>query len=137
MKLSHKLEYACRVLAQLGLIKRHSKLAQIDWLSEAEQIPANYLVQILNELRNAGLITSKRGKSGGYALAKEPSAVNLADIVLAVDPDVLESKLHSPGQSGKLVSSVWMEIGDVVEGKIRSYTLEDMMLSDSCEMYYI
>lgn len=137
VKLSHKLEYACRVLAQLALDYGQSKLAHIDTLSEAEQIPANYLVQILNELRNAGLITSKRGKQGGYALAHPPSAINLADIVRAIDPELLESKLDSNGQSGKRVSHVWSEVGSVVEGKIKSYTLEDLMPSDSGEMYYI
>ena len=65
MKLSHKLEYACRVLAQLARTHGQEKLAHIDELAEAEKIPANYLVQILNELRNAGLIISKRGKQGG------------------------------------------------------------------------
>ena len=70
MKLSHKLEYACRVLAQLGLTYGQGKLAHIETLASAEAIPANYLVQILNELRGAGLIVSKRGKQGGYALAR-------------------------------------------------------------------
>ena len=137
MKLSHKLEYACRVLAQLGLVQGQSKLAHIDSLSEAEQIPANYLVQILNELRNSGLITSKRGKSGGYALAREPAAINLADIVRAIDPEFLESRFDSAGQSGKRVSQVWTDVGDLLEDKVKSYTLEDLIPSDSGEMYYI
>ena len=137
MKLSHKLEYACCVLAQLGLAQGQSKLAHINSLSEAEQIPANYLVQILNELRNAGLITSKRGKSGGYALAREPFAINLADIVRAIDPEFLESRLDFTGQSGKRVSQVWTEVGNQLEKKIKSYTLEDLMPSDYGEMYYI
>ena len=75
VKLSHNLEYACRVLAQLARTHGQEKLAHIDELAEAEKIPANYLVQILNELRNAGLIVSKRGKQGGYALARAPERV--------------------------------------------------------------
>ena len=60
VKLSHKLEYACRVLAQLARTHGQEKLAHIDELAEAEKIPANYLVQILNELRNAGTRSSRR-----------------------------------------------------------------------------
>ena len=137
MKLSHKLEYACRVLAQLAVVHGQSKLAHIDSLSDAEQIPANYLVQILNELRNAGLITSKRGKQGGYALAREPSLITLEDIVRAIDPDWLDGKLEGSGQSGERVAQVWSEIGDTLTAKVKSYTLEDLMPSDSGQMYYI
>lgn len=137
MKISHKLEYACRVLAQLALTWGQSKLAHIDALSEAEGIPANYLVQILNELRNAGLITSKRGKQGGYALAREPEKIPLAEIVEAVDSEMMESKFEASGHSGERVAEVWTEISTCLEGRIKSYTLEDLMVSDPSEMYYI
>ena len=97
MKLSHKLEYACRVLAQLGRSYGQEKLAHIDRLAEAEAIPANYLVQILNELRTSGLITSKRGKQGGYALAHEPGKISLAQIIHAVDSELLERSFDTDG----------------------------------------
>ena len=58
MKISRKLEYACRVLAQLGRHQGVGSLVHIDLLAQAESIPSNYLVQILNELRTSGLISS-------------------------------------------------------------------------------
>jgi Rrf2 family protein len=137
VKLSHKLEYACRVLAQLALSKGQSKLAHIDALSEAEGIPANYLVQILNELRNAGLITSKRGKQGGYALAREPDKIGLTEIVEAVDPDLLGCKFEGSGHSGERVAEIWSEISACLEEKIGGYTLADIVVSGPGEMYYI
>lgn len=138
VKLSHKLEYACRVLAQLALSRGRSKLAHIDALSEAEGIPANYLVQILNELRNAGLIISKRGKQGGYALAREPEKIGLAEIVEAIDPDILECKFEAGGHSGGPVSEVWTEISACLREKIGGYTLEDLVVKGGdVEMYYI
>jgi Rrf2 family protein len=137
VKLSHKLEFACRVLAQLALSQERSKLAHIDALSDAEKIPANYLVQILNELRNAGLITSKRGKQGGYALAREPGKIGLADIVKAIDPEIMECNFEAGGHSGERVAEVWTEVSSCLEEKIGSYTLEDMIVSDPGEMYYI
>ncbi|MEN8725081.1 MAG: Rrf2 family transcriptional regulator [Lentimonas sp.] len=137
MKLSHKLEYACRVLAQLARNFGQEKMAHIDKLAEAEQIPANYLVQILNELRNAGLIVSKRGKQGGYALAMAPERIQLIDIVKAVESELLEGNFKEDGQSGVKVTEIWGEIGSEFEKKINTYTLDQFVENDSSEMYYI
>jgi len=137
VKLSHKLEYACRVLAQLARTQGQNRLAHIDALAEAEKIPANYLVQILNELRNAGLILSKRGKQGGYALARAPHKITLEQIVTAVDSELLERHFESLGHSGARVAQVWGEIGNCFENKVRDYTLADFVVEDPSEMYYI
>lgn len=137
MKLSHKLEYACRVLAQLARFHGQDKLAHIDALSEAENIPANYLVQILNELRTAGLITSKRGKQGGYALARSPESIRLDEIVRAVDAELLEPNFDAEGHSGARVASIWADIGNDFAQKVGSYTLDAFVVGDPGEMYYI
>jgi Rrf2 family protein len=138
VKLSHKLEYACRVLAQLARYQGRSKLAHIDALAEAEHIPANYLVQILNELRLSGLIISKRGKQGGYALARVPEKIGLIEIVEAVDSELLERNFENSGHSGRRVAEIWSEIGQSFEAKLREYTLEDFIVKEAeVEMYYI
>ena len=137
MKLSRKLGYACRVLAQLARYYESGKLAHIDELAEIEAIPANYLVQILNKLRNSGLITSKRGKQGGYALSRSPSQIGLCEIVMAVDSELLESKFEIGGHSGESVASVWKTIGGELEAVIKRYTLEALVVNESNPMYYI
>lgn len=138
MKLSHKLEYACRVLAQLGRTYGQDKLAHIETLATAEVIPANYLVQILNELRGAGLIVSKRGKQGGYALARAPRKISLTQIVEAVDGELLERSFENSGHSGARVASIWSDVGECFEAKVSEYTLDDFIVKDAdVEMYYI
>ncbi|MGJ8649424.1 MAG: RrF2 family transcriptional regulator [Opitutaceae bacterium] len=137
MKLSHKLEYACRVLAQLARTFGQEKMAHIDALADAEQIPANYLVQILNELRNAGLIVSKRGKQGGYALAMPPERIRLDAIVKAVEGELLEGNFQDDGHSGGRVAEIWDEIGADFEKTIKTYTLDRFIVADPGEMYYI
>lgn len=138
VKLSHKLEYACRVLAQLGRTYGEDKLAHIEALATAEAIPANYLVQILNELRSVGLIISKRGKQGGYALARAPKSITLIEIVEAVDSELLEQSFENQGHSGERVAGIWSEIGASFGMKMREYTLEDFVVKDAdAEMYYI
>jgi Rrf2 family cysteine metabolism transcriptional repressor len=137
VKLSHKLEYACRVLAQLARTHGQDKLAHIDALAEAEKIPANYLVQILNELRNAGLIVSKRGKQGGYALARAPERIRLDEIVTAVDGELLGCNFEDEGHSGARVAAIWSEIGVDFQQKVSSYSLDAFVVDDDTQMYYI
>ena len=124
-------------MAQLARFHGQSKLAHIDALAEAEKIPANYLVQILNELRTAGLITSKRGKQGGYPLSRAPERIRLDEIVRAVDSDSLEPNFDDEGHSGARAASIWAEIGSSFEVKVSSYTLDAFMVGDPGEMYYI
>lgn len=129
------------MLAQLGRAYTHGgakTLAHVGELATAEEIPANYLVQILNELRNAGLINSKRGKQGGYALARAPDKIQLREIVVAVDGELLEPNFESAGHSGVRVAGIWSEIGANFEAEIAKYSLADFVVSEAqSEMYYI
>lgn len=135
--MSRKLGYACRVLAQLARVYESGRLAHIEELAEIEAVPANYLVQILNELRNAGLIISKRGKQGGYALSRSPNQIGLYEIVAAVDAELLENKFESKGHSGESVARIWEAIGIELKETIESYTLEAFVVNESNTMYYI
>ena len=137
MKLSLKVEYACQVLAQLGHRVQAVELPHIDDLANAEAIPSNYLVQILNELRTAGLIISKRGKQGGYALARSPAKISFYDIMKAVEGDVLAHSPEGKGSSSKNTSKVWGDIADNFEGLLKDKCVEDCMSSGSEEMWYI
>ena len=137
VKLSHKLEYACRALAQLGRSYECEKMAHIDALAESEQIPANYLVQILNELRTAGLVVSKRGKQGGYALSRAPERIRLDEIVNAVESDLLEPSCEGQGHSGANVAAVWGQISGDLEKKVSAYTLDSLIVREDGGMYYI
>lgn len=137
MKLSVKVNYACRVLAQLSRLHGTQELAHIERLAEAEAIPANYLVQILSELRNGGLINSRRGKQGGYALARAPEEISLFDIVKLIDGEILELSGASAGQSGRRVGQVWQEVRRALEEKTRAVTVDMFVSRTPEEMYYI
>lgn len=138
MKLSLKVEYACRVLAQLA---RHhcggGQLCQIDTLAASEALPASYLVQILNELRTGGVIISRRGKQGGYALARPPADITLYDVIAILDSEMLHGGPAKAGESGPRVAAVWGEISEVLEGRLRAYTVESLVAAKQAPMYYI
>jgi Rrf2 family cysteine metabolism transcriptional repressor len=137
MKLSVKVDYACRVLAQLARQHGSDELAHIEELARLEAVPANYLVQILSELRNGGLITSRRGKQGGYALARDPEKITLLDIVEVIEGELLEITTTGSGQSAKHVNQIWKEVRDAFEAKVRSYTLDKLVEKNPDQMYYI
>lgn len=137
MKISLKVEYACRVLGQLARAYGQPHLAHIEALAAAEAVPANYLVQILNELRNGGLIVSRRGKQGGYALARAPGQITLYDIVRVVDSEMLEAQTAPAGQSGARVSSVWRDVAAALEKALKSRTVEHLLSRDATEMWHI
>ena len=137
MKISRKLEYACRVLAQLGRHQGQGSLVHIDCLAQAESIPSNYLVQILNELRTKGLITSKRGKQGGYALAKTPEQITLLAIVEAVDSELLKATYEPVGESGSKVSETWDGVRLKLVDSLSDITLDSIIEKNDSKMYYI
>jgi Rrf2 family protein len=137
VKLSVKVEYACRVLAQLARPRGGDGLAHIEELAKLEAVPANYLVQILSELRNGGLITSRRGKQGGYALARPPEKIAVLDIVRVIEGELLELNPPGAGQSGRRVNQVWLELREAFETKAAELTLDKLVPRNADEMYYI
>jgi Rrf2 family protein len=137
VKLSLKVEYACRVLGQLARAFGRPQLAHIEALAAAEAVPANYLVQILNELRNGGLIVSRRGKQGGYALARAPGEISLYDIVRVVDAEMLEAQHAPAGQSGARVAAVWKDVATALEAALKSRTVENLLSRDATDMWHI
>jgi len=137
VKLSVKVDYACRVLAQLARHHGEGRLAHIEELAKIEAVPANYLVQILSELRNGGLITSRRGKQGGYVLSRPPEKITLYDIVKLIEGDLLGLGGNADGQSGRRVQQVWRDVRATLEAKCKSYTLDMLVVKGPGEMYYI
>ena len=74
--LSKKTKYAIRALISLG--ERYEKEpVNISFIAENEKIPKKFLEQILLELRNNGLLYSKKGAGGGYSLLKDPKEIKL------------------------------------------------------------
>jgi Rrf2 family protein len=106
MKASLKLEYSLRVLSQLARRHRGTAVTRIEELARLEDIPANYLVQLLNELREGGLVSSKRGKTGGYRLAKDAEDITLKQVLAVVEPELVETKITLKGASGALARSL-------------------------------
>lgn len=137
MKISARVDYACRVLVELARLHGSAELAQSEHLARVEQVPPPFLSQILGELRNGGLITSRRGIQGGYALARPPDQISLYDVIIAIDGDVLELSGHHEGPTGRRMRQVWEDIRATLVEKTKDYTLDQLLTRKPEEMYYI
>ena len=75
-----KTKYAIIALVRLAREYKQGAL-QIGVLAEEENIPKKFLEAILRDLKNAGILTSIKGRNGGYYLSQNPEDVNLATII--------------------------------------------------------
>lgn len=137
MKISAKVDYACRVLAELARLHGTTHLVQIEHLARVEAVPTHFLAQILSELRNGGLITSRRGIAGGYALARPPDQISLYDIIAIIEGDILELSGNHAGRSGRRMKQLWQEVRADLAEKTRAITVDMFASRTPEEMYYI
>ena len=137
MKISQKLEYACRALAQLAKHHDGRTLTRLEDLAQREAVSGNFLVQILNDLRRAGLIDSRRGKTGGYLLGRPPEEITLRQIVDAVDPALLQCTVSRDGESGAFVRQAWDQVSVVLQQSLEQITLESLAGNSGGPMFYI
>jgi len=80
VRLSAKTEYASLAMLELARRQDETEPVRIREIAEAHGVPARFLVQILLQLKAAGLVSSTRGSSGGYRLARDAAEITLADI---------------------------------------------------------
>jgi Rrf2 family protein len=134
MKLSLRGEYALRALLVLAL-EFDEPLVRIRTISDQQNIPKRFLEQILNDLKSAGLVRSKRGMAGGYRLARRPDQVSLAEVVRHVEgalapvscvSERFYEKCSCPDESRCAVRSVMKEIRDAIVRIAERVTLAEL-----------
>jgi len=86
MKLSKRGEYALRALIDLGIAAELGwPMLQASQLAVKEQLPVKFLEQIFTQLKTAGYVKSKRGKLGGYSLAKKMDKIRFGAVIRLID----------------------------------------------------
>lgn len=130
MQISARTDYAIRALAELAAAGAGP--VKSDRLSQAQQIPAKFLENILSELRHAGLLLSQRGADGGYWLARPAGEITLADIIRAVDGPLANVRGQRPetigyqGSAARL-SEVWIAVRSSLRSVLEQVTLADLV----------
>jgi Rrf2 family cysteine metabolism transcriptional repressor len=113
MKISAKAEYACLAVLALAKTRPESSSVHIREISREYGIPERYLVQILLQLKAAGLVTSTRGAAGGYRLARPASTISLSEVLFAVDGlDEARRELSSSAKrpEAAVLTPVWESV---------------------------
>ncbi|MEX0794053.1 MAG: Rrf2 family transcriptional regulator [Pirellulaceae bacterium] len=142
MNVSAKTEYASIAMVELAARYQSEQPARLRDIATSQGIPQQFLVQIMSQLKAAGLVTSTRGASGGYRLVDHPGNITLADIVSVVEGNGGEatSALARPTPTANALGRVWNEIAESRLTILRQVTLETLAQQvgrTSQEMFYI
>jgi Rrf2 family protein len=129
VRVSAKADYAIRAAVELaaggeGPIKGER-------IAQAQDIPPNFLENILADLRNAGLVSTRRGVEGGYWLARPADEISLADVIRAVDGPlanvrgVRSEQIVYAGNAERL-RDVWVAVRASLRSVLEHVTLADL-----------
>jgi Rrf2 family protein len=134
MRLSVRGEYALRALLVLGL-NYDQPVVRIQTISEQQNIPKRFLEQILNDLKSAGVVQSRRGVAGGYRLARRPEEITLATIIRHIEgalapvscvSERFYEKCSCPDESRCAIRSVMKEVREAVVRIAEKLTVADL-----------
>lgn len=132
MMISTKGRYALRILYDLAKMEP-GEFASVKDISDNQQISLKYLESITASLYRAGFVESRRGRSGGYRLAKKPSEITLYAIFEAMEGTVsavacLDHDDIICGRSEHCVGyPLWKKMQDVIDSYLLGVTLEDLV----------
>ena len=137
MKISYKGDYALKAILDLSYRFEEKRAVSISEISKRQNIPAQYLEQIMLVLKGAGMIGSKRGVGGGFFLKKAPENIVIGDVVRliegSVEPIACGRKIHdsSCGEEKECVfREVWVNVTEAISEIVDNVTFADIMRRD-------
>ena len=137
MKLSKRGEYALRTLINLGIAAEVRRpLVQVAELAKKEQLPAKFLEQIMQALKEAGFIASERGKFGGYRLARPAAKISIGQVVRALEGPLAPigcvsqtayEKCTCPDEEHCGLRMLMLDVRNAIAGILDRYSLADVV----------
>lgn len=140
MNLSARSLYAALASIELAIQNASGTPVQIRLISERHNIPSRFLVQIMLQLKGAGIVSSTRGAAGGYQLSREPSEVSLLQVIEAVETTGESNAETSSGPERTVLQRIWQQASEAQRQVLRETTLEKLvhqMGDRSDPMYFI
>ncbi len=128
MRISAKGEYAIKAMLDLAM-NRERGLIPIQEIAARQSIPQRYLEQVLLSLKRAGLLTSKRGSTGGYHLTKAPEEITVGTVLRAVEGGSTfeAAQGRRNGGAGHELDELWDEISEAVSHVVDRLTFGDLV----------
>jgi Rrf2 family protein len=148
MRLTYKGDYALKAVLDLALHYEEA-LVTIQEMAERLDIPPKFLEQVLLDLKRGGFVESKRGKVGGYMLAKDPSGIVLGDVIRFIDGPIEPIGCLEKDYTGCnsmhtcAFKDIWMQVTAATAEIINNVTFRDLVetYKRKCKteknMYYI
>ena len=137
MKLSKRGEYALRALIDLGIAAELGwPLLQTSQLAAKERMPIKFLEQIFTQLKAAGYVKSKRGKLGGYSLAKRMDKIRFGAVIRLIDGPLAPIKCVSqtayerctcPDEVHCGLRMLMLDVRNAITRILDRYTLADIV----------
>ncbi|HTT57946.1 MAG TPA: Rrf2 family transcriptional regulator [Opitutaceae bacterium] len=137
MKVSKKGEYALRALIDLGVAAEVGRpLIQVSELAESERIPSKFLEQIMQLLKEAGIVESRRGKYGGYRLARPAEKVTIGQVVRLIDGPLAPigcvsqtayEKCSCPDETHCGLRMLMLDVRNAIASILDRYSLADVV----------
>ena len=132
MKITYKGDYALKTILGLALHYGFSPVT-IQKLARQADIPLKFLEQILLDLKRGGFVESRRGKIGGYLLARPPSQIKLGEVVKFIDGPI--EPIACAGKSYKgcgdinrcIFKNIWRQVAEATSKIIDNITFEDLV----------
>jgi Rrf2 family protein len=130
MRISAKADYAVRAAVELASAS-DEKPVKAERIATAQDIPLNFLENILGELRHAGIVRSHRGADGGFRLAKPAGQVSIADIIRAVEGPLASVRGGPPEEtsypgSSEALPRVWIAVRASLRNVVEHVTVADV-----------
>jgi Rrf2 family protein len=142
VNISAKTEYACLAVMELAAHYGSGEPVRVNWIAGQHGIPARFLVQILLQLKGAGIVSSTRGASGGYQLIRDPAEMSLADVMAVIEGQSAEvtPSATTNSSTSRVLLAVWNEVKRVEREMLEQVTLADLVeraREETEQMYFI
>jgi Rrf2 family protein len=130
VRISAKVDYAVRAVIELAAAQ-DEKPVRAERVATAQDIPLNFLENILSELRHAGIVRSQRGPEGGFRLAKPADEVSIADVIRAVEGPLATVRGGPPEDStypgtAADLPRVWIAVRKSIRSVVEQVTVDDV-----------
>ncbi len=130
MRISAKADYAVRAVVELAAAGGEKPI-KAERLATAQEIPLNFLENILGELRHAGIVRSHRGAEGGFRLARPAEQMTVADIIRAVEGPLASVRGAPPEDAAYLGAAeslprVWIAVRANLRQVVEQVTVADI-----------
>lgn len=133
---SERVNYIILALVKMAneSINNSKIVIQVKTLSETyPKIPKNYLIQLLNLLKNQGIVDSVRGKMGGYKLLKQPNQIRIIDVIENIEGSI---NLVDVSKDSSFLNNYWLKKNQEFR-ELFGETLQDLLFFQNKSDYSI